>query len=656
MITIRNSLAIVLILAISAIAGLPAYARDIEQRSATHPSLLEAELPPLIPVDTFFSTRTDSWDHRISPDGTKLLWTALHDGKPSAHFRNLDSEQVTVITGERELKWVRWAKDSRHLTAWWDFDGDENYHFLLADTEEPETPFRDVTPREGVKVDFQQYFDDRPMEYLLRDNRRDRSVFDLYWLNLATGEERLVMKNPGDIMHYQTDREGNVIAVKRRLEDTSWVFEIKDGDGWRTIVEGTAEDEFWISGYPPTGANWAWAISNLGRDKQVLVKLDLKTGAETLVYEDPKADVIGVWIDETTYELLAAWSVPDYSVAKVFDASLQPIHDRLAKDGPFQLSFRSWNRDKSVFVLRINRDTTGREYFLYDKKSRSLTHLASPAIAKHSTDLSPMKPVQFAARDGTTINGYLTIPEGTDGKNLPMVLAVHGGPFWRDWWGYRDYDQFYANRGYAVLRVNYRGSTGYGRAFMQKAEKQFGKAMHTDLIDGVNWAIAEGIADPTNIAIYGRSFGGYATLTGLTQNPEVFAAGVNVVGVSDWVTAMKTFPGYWKNWMGRWHKYLGRLENPADVEDMKSRSPINFIDRITKPLLVVHGANDVRVVQEHSDRIVEAVQQKRLDVKYIVFDDEGHGITKWKNRIILAQAIEEFLAKHIGGRAEIAAP
>lgn len=461
------------------------------------------------------------------------------------------------------------------------------------------------------------------------------------------------MKNPGDIMSYHTNQAGEVIAVKRRIDDTSWSFDVRDGDDWRSIVKGGAEDEFWLENYPAVGADWAWAISNRGRDKQVAVKLNLKTGAEAIFYEDKRADVTNLWVDEVTNKPLGAWSMPDYPSRKIFDPALESAIRRISEDGKFSVSFRSWTRGKSIFTVRVNRDTTGRQMFLLNQKTGGLTHLASPAVSEHSDYLSEMKPVRFKARDGLMLNAYLTIPAGTNGKNLPMVLAVHGGPFWRDWWGYRSWDQFFANRGYAVLRVNYRGSTGYGRAFMQAAKKQFARKMHDDLIDGVNWAIKEGIADPDKVAIYGRSYGGYSTLVGLTFTPEVFAAGVNVVGVADLITALETFPAYWKNWLGRWHLYVGRIEDPEDRADMASRSPINFVDKISKPLLVVQGANDVRVVREHSDRIVAAVEKKGLDVEYIVFDDEGHAIRKWKNRMTLARAIDQFLAKHLGGRAEV---
>ena len=637
---------------LAALSG--ALAQDPRVLPATHPALAEASLPPLIPVETFFSTAQESWDHKISPDGEKLLWIALRDDKPAIHFRRLDGGPVKSIPAERPVRWAYWAYDSRHITAWWDNDGDENYHFLLADTENPDQPVRDLTPRPGVKVRFQQYFHDRPLEYLLKDNRRDRSEFDVFWLNIATGDERPVAQNPGNVYRYYTDQAGEVIAVQRRLPDTTWSLDVRDGSAWRSITRGSVEDELWIAGHPPVGATWAWAVSNLGRDRQVVVKLDLKSGAETFFYEDPEADVHGLWTDEVTYEPIVASSKPDYLRAKAFDPAIGPLLDRIGQQGPFDFFFTGWNRDKSILTATKNRDIHGKLSYLVDQQSGKLIQLAAPRITEQAESLSTMKPVRFPARDGLVLNGYLTIPEGTDGKKLPMVLAVHGGPFWRDSWGYRAMDQFLANRGYAVLRVNYRGSTGYGRAFMRAAKKQFARKMHDDLIDGVDWAIDQGIADPDKVAIYGHSYGGYATLVGLTFTPDVFAAGIDVVGVADLATAFETFPAYWKNGMARWHLYVGRVEDPADRADMDARSPINFVDRIERPLLVVQGANDVRVVREHSDRIVEAMEKKGLDVDYIVFDDEGHSIRKWKNRMTLARAMETFLARHLGGRAELA--
>ncbi|MEM7068599.1 MAG: S9 family peptidase [Pseudomonadota bacterium] len=647
-----------LALILSLIAGLllllvPVSAKDTRTLPATHPTLVNSQLPPLIELETFFSTRTESWGHRVSPDGSKLLWIALHDDKPTVHFRKISSQDVKVIKGERAVRWAYWAADSRHITGWWDNDGDENYHFLLADSENPEKPFKNTTPFDGVKIRFQQWFPDRPLEYLLSDNRRNRALFDLFWHNIATGEERLLMENPGDISYYVTDKAGDIFAIARRLNDEEVAIELADDNGdWRTLLIGGIEDHFHILGPPPVDTDWVWAISNIGRDKQVLVKYYLKTGNETVIHEDPQADVTHVSIDEETYELQAAWSAPGYNRIRFFNPDLKAVYEKYVGEEPVNFRVRSRSLDFSVMILGLNSDTSPGTSYLLDRKTDTRVHLASPAVAKHSEILSTTKPVSFVARDGMTIHGYLTIPKGTLGKNLPMVLAVHGGPFARDWWGYRDYDQFLANRGYAVLRVNYRGSTGYGRAYIAASERQIGRAMHTDLIDGVEWAIEQGVADPEKIAIYGRSYGGYSALAGLTFTPDVFAAGINIVGVADLELAYKTFPAYWKNWLNRWYKYIGHPDNPEDMAELRRYSPIHHVEKISKPLLVAQGANDVRVVREHSDLIVKAAKQNGVDVKYIVYDDEGHAIRRWKNRMDLAREIENFLAKHIGGRAE----
>ncbi len=651
---LRNILSILVLVTMMGLVAERSSSKDIQIEPATHPALVDADLPPLIPVETFFSTRTESWRHRVSPDGTKLLWIALHDGRPTVHFRHLNSEDVTIIKGKRAVRWAHWAADNRHITGWWDNDGDENFHFLLADSENPEKPFRDVTQYRSTKVRFQQWFPDKPLEYLLSDNRRDKSLFDLYWHNVGTGEERMVLQNPGDISFYQTDLSGNVIAVGRRLDDERWAFEVSDGDGgWNRMIEGGVEDTFWIVGTPPVNAKWAWAISNIARDRQVLVKYDLAKGRETVVYENPNADVTNVWIDDDTYELMAAWSSPDYNLIKIFNSELQSVYDKFASKRKTNFRVRSRSRNFDVLTISLSSDVTSDEAFLLDRRSGSLTKLAETAVARHSHNLSEMKPIRFTARDGMVLNGYLTIPNGTTGKKLPMVLAVHGGPFARDIWGFYDYDQFFANRGYAVLRVNYRGSTGYGRDYIAAANRQIGRAMHTDLIDGVNWAIEHGIADRDKIAIYGRSYGGYSALAGLTFTPEVFAAGVNIVGVADLELVYKTFPAYWRNWLNRWYKYIGHPDSPEDMAELRRYSPINHVEKITKPLFVAQGSNDVRVVKEHSDRIVEAAKRNGVDVEYVIYDDEGHQIRKWNNRMDLARKIERFLAKHIGGRMEL---
>ncbi|MCP5084345.1 MAG: S9 family peptidase [Alphaproteobacteria bacterium] len=610
----------------------------------------------MIPTEVFYTKREESWDHRVSPDGTKLLWLAMKDGQPTIHFRSLGTaEEAQTITAERRIGWAYWTNDSRHVMIWSDHTGDENYQVFVADTENLDQVPRSVTPHAGSKVRHQQKFPDRPNEYLLQQNRRDRSVFDLYRLNVLSGKEVLVARNPGDVFKYYTDQAGKVVAVKRRLPNRLWSLDVPDGDGWRSITTGGTEDKLWIEGHPLAGAGWAWAVSNIGRDRQVVVRLDLNTGDETLFYEDALADVQGLWIDEITYEPLIASSMPGYLKTKIFNPQIKAVFEQIGADGRFDFSFKSWNRDKSLLTVAITRDTQGTSNFLIDARTGKVMSLAAPQIAQYRQDLSTMVPVRFPARDGLELNGYLTLPAGTQGKQLPTILRVHGGPFARDYWGYQADDQFLANRGYAVLRVNYRGSTGFGRQFMKAAQKQFARKMHDDLIDAVNWMVEKGISDPEKVAIYGHSYGGYATLVGLTFTPDIFAAGISVVGVADLVSAFESFPSYWKNSLARWHAYVGHPENPEDRTDMASRSPINYVDRINKPMLVVHGANDVRVSRSHSDRIVAAVTKNGRAAKYIVFDDEGHNIRKQRNKMTFARALEQFLAQHLGGRAELAA-
>lgn len=615
-----------------------------------HGSSQAASPPPLIPVEAFYAGAGRTRGHRISPDGTKLLWLAPVAGRATIHFSNLDGSGVGTVPSDHPVEWVYWVDDSRHLTVWQDEGGNENFHVFLADTQHPERGLRDVTPYSGATVRYQQSFRDRPFDYLLLDNRRDRSLFDLYRLNLRTGEEALVLANPGNISRYYTDRKGRVVAVKRQLANARWSLDVPDGDGWHTIAGGAVEDKLWIKGHPPAGAGWAWAISNLGRDRQVLVKLDLATGRETPIYRAEHVNVDSIMVDPQTYELTLARSMPDHVRHEVFDSDFQPVLDRLAADGPFDFRVTARTHDGSVLSLTVSRDTSGRSSYVLDRRTGRLTRLTTPAIARYSQYLAPMRPIRFKARDGLTLNGYLTLPKGIEAHRLPMVLRVHGGPFARDDWGFAADDQFLANRGYAVLRVNYRGSTGYGRAFMRAARGEFGRRMQDDLIDAVHWAVAEGIADPRRVAIYGHSYGGYATLVGLTQTPDMFAAGISVVGVSDLATAIRTAPAYWRTGMARWHEYVGRVSDPHDLAEMADRSPITHVDNIRKPLLVVHGANDVRVVRRHSDSIVEAARGNGADVKYIVFQDEGHAVRKLPNKLTLARAMERFLAAHLGGR------
>jgi dipeptidyl aminopeptidase/acylaminoacyl peptidase len=624
---------------------------SVADEHALHPTLQKSALPELIPTEVFFRDRPTSYFHRISPDGKRLLWVTFTAGRPRIQFRSVDGGEAQTLNTRAPGALIQWARDSRRIIFLRDKDGDENHHLYVVDTERPKTPEKDLTPFDRVKVWWHQIFPDDPSHLLILMNQRDRTLFDLYRVNIETGALELIAENPGDVLQWITDVKGRTVARYRRLASGEWILEVpsEEEGKWRTLITGTFEESHSFQGHPIDGTSML-ALSNVGRDRTSLVRIDLNNGRETVLYSNPKVDLDQLWVDDETYMPIRASAWPGYWDFYYFDEEIGADVAVFQQNEPTVVRVPSADRSKTVMIVNVTTDRSGTSVYLYDRKTKTKSLLASPPIAKYAEMLSKTKPVSFRSRDGLELNGYLTIPNGTAGKNLPMVLKVHGGPWSRDVWGYDADIQFFANRGYAVLQVNYRGSVGYGKEFARGIKREFAGKAHDDLIDGVNWAIKEGVADPAKIAVYGRSYGGYATLVGLTFTPEVFAAGIDVVGVSDLVTTLKNFPPYWKLWIHRWHNFVGNPDDPKDERDLAARSPINFIDRIKRPLLVAQGANDVRVIRENSDRLVQEMKKRDLSVEYVLFDDEGHRIVKNNNRLMLAQRMEAFLSKHLGGR------
>ena len=623
-----------------------------EPTPPTHPSLVRAKLPPLIGAQAFFGQEDLGWNYKVSPDGSRLIWIERLGDRPALHVRPVAGGPAQVIAAEKPIYRAYWTWDSRHVVFYWDDEGDENYHMMVADTDAPDQAPRDVTPFDGARVWWHQSFPDDPAHMLVKINKRDPALYDFYRLNIRSGRLDLIAENPGDVINWVTDAQGEIIARFRRRDDGSWWLEAPESEpaSWRTVIEGSFNEAYETKGHSKDGTS-LWALSSLGRDKKAFVRLDLESGEEEVIYSHPEVDVEGAWIDPDTFAPLQAWSWPGYLQFHHFDQQLGRDLSLFETADPANVWVMSATRDTSLMTVRTRSDRRSSAFYLFDRSAGTKTLLAEAPINRHAAGFSVTEPISFTARDGLPLHGYLTIPSGTDGRNLPMVLRVHGGPWSRDRWAYSAHDQFLANRGYAVLRINYRGSTGYGRAFLERAHRQFARKMHDDLIDGVDWAIAKGIADPDKIAIFGYSYGGYASLVGLTFTPEVFAAGINIVGVSDLVRTLETFPPYWRQWLHRWRDYVGDPEDPEDRADMASRSPINFVERIARPLLMAQGANDVRVIRENSDRIAAAMEAAGLPFEYIVFDDEGHSFRKWRNNVLLARRIEAFLAEHLGGRA-----
>jgi len=618
-----------------------------------HPSLRNAHLPDLIPLRKFFINVDTNFGYQVSPDAKKIAWIAVKNRRLTIHFRTIGKDDVRTINtySPRNIYGLAWVQDSRRMLYWQDQEGNENYHIYLVDTDRPDQKPIDITPFSDTRARIHQIIRSDPENILISHNQRDKTVFDLYRVNLNSRKQTLIAQNPGDVLSWITDQEGKLRARIRKGTAQERILEVfhHPHNRWTKVITWGLEDSVGFLSFTPDNKGM-WMKSNRGRDRISLVRLDLETGKEILIYEDPRVDLGPVIISYLTKEPLIAFSYPDYPTYHLFDPKLEPDFDLFKEQEPVGLNLMSSDNEERLLTLTVYSDK-GADYYLYNRDTREKVLLNRNPIAAYAYSLSTVRPISFKSRDGLTLHGYLTLPQGSSGKRLPTVLLVHGGPWRRDYWGYRDTVQFLANRGYAVLQINYRGSIGYGRDFKQAAVGEFAGKMHTDLIDGVRWAIKEGIADPQRVGIFGYSYGGYATLVGLTFTPDTFACGVDVFGISNLVSFSESVPKYWRPWMPFWYKYVGNPKNPQDRRRMEAKSPLFRVAQIKRPLLIAQGANDVRVRQQESDQIVSTLREAGKEVEYLLFPDEGHGFRNWKNRLVFNRKMEDFLAKHLGGRS-----
>ncbi|UCD81870.1 MAG: S9 family peptidase, partial [Desulfobacterales bacterium] len=541
-----------------------------------HPSLQQADLPDLIPVRKFFLSGKSNSDYKVSPDGKKLAWFAPKKFRRTILFKTIGENDTKAIDthSRRSIYNHHWLQDSRRLLYMQDQEGNENHHIYLVDTMHPNQEPVNLTPFTDTRAGIHQIIRSDPDHILIVHNRRDKTVFDLYRINLKDYRHTMLAQNPGDVVAWITDPEGDLRARVRKIQTETLVLELYDPlqQTCKALINWDFNDSVRILGFTPDD-HGMWLLSNRGRDRVCLVRLDLETGKEHIIYEDPEVDVEGVVISDLTKEPILAFSYPDYPKMHFFDSKLEAEFRDLDQKKPVGFSFKSMDIKERRFTYSLYSDK-GVEHYLFDRDTAEKRLLGKSPIAKYADALSTVQPVSLKSRDGFDLHGYLALPHGTSGQRLPMVLLVHGGPWNRDWWGYNSIVQFLVNRGYAVLQINYRGSRGYGRAFMEAAVDEFAGKMHTDLIDGVQWAIAKGIADPDRIAIAGGSYGGYATLVGLTFTPDTFACGVDVFGPSNLVSLLENFPEYWKPWMPFWYKYVGNPANPEDRRKMEAKSPL----------------------------------------------------------------------------------
>ncbi len=625
-----------------------------------------AEPPPLIPREVLMGTPIRE-NPAISPDGTRLAFTAPNEsGTPNIWIQPLDgsADPDMLTSDENQGVWgFEWAHDGNHILYIQDREGDENWHLFAVDITTREV--RDLTPYDGVRASNILTDPNHPDVVLVGLNLRDRRFTDMHRVILSTGDVTMEAEDPGDVTEWVTDNAFRIrAAVALDSGNSDTVIRVRDtGDApWREIVRWPLPETGSVLyqkvlGFTPDGAS-LYVQSPQDSEMTRLVVMDADDGTVSRVLaEDPKMDIWNTWWvpqvvrHPTTHAIQAVgfcYLTPEW---RVLDEAIREDFEVLSDQGNGRF-FKVMGRDHAdtLWMIQYYADISPDAYALYDRTTKTLTPLfeSRPELAEYT--LAPTRPVVIPSRDGLDLPSYLTLPVGVEPRNLPLVLVPHGGPWARDDWEFDPWVQLLANRGYAALQVNFRGSVGYGKSFINAATGEWGGAMQNDLTDAVQWLVQEGIADPERVGIMGASYGGYATLAGITFTPEVYRCAVAMVAPSNLRTLFESFPPYWGVRKKRWVWRVGPVEtDPAFNERV---SPLYHVERIEAPLLISHGANDPRVKLSESEAIVSAMQKKDLEVTFVVYPDEGHGLGRTPNLLDFMGRTEEFLQEHLGGRKE----
>lgn len=617
---------------------------------------------PLIPRQVLFGN-PDKTQARLSPDGTQLSYIAPWQGVLNVWVGPVvdpaAAKPVTNDTG-RGIRFYNWAYTNQHIVYGQDKGGDENWRLYSVDL--ANGAISDLTPVDGVQARIEKISPTAPTEILISLNERNPQLHDLYIVNLKTTERRLVLENPG-FLSFVTDEDYTVRLATRMTPDggSEWLKPTATGD-WLVFEQIDMEDTMTTAplGLAKTG-DTLYLVDSRGRDTAALVALQLASGEKHTLSTDPKADADGFLIHPTRKQIQAVaytyerkrWEILDEAIA----ADIAFLHT--VADGELDVLDRTL--DDQQWIVAYTMDNGPVHYYRYDRAQKQAIFLFTNRSALENLPLAKMHPVVIKARDHLNLVSYYTLPVGSERSGagivrpvepLAMILFVHGGPWGRDFWGYNSIHQWLANRGYAVLSVNFRASTGFGKAFTNAGNLAWGAEMHHDLLDAVQWAVQAGIADPDRIAIMGGSYGGYATLAGLTFTPDVFACGVDIVGPSNLVTLLETIPAYWTPMLKMLTTRVGDPSTDAGLALLKARSPLTYADRIQRPLLIGQGANDPRVKQAEADQIVQAMQAKNIPVTYVLYPDEGHGFARPENNLSFFAVTEAFLAQHLEERYE----
>jgi len=610
--------------------------------------------PPLYPLKDFFRN-PDRGFFRLSDDGKTLGFmqpVALDDHPPrmNIHVQALqDGRPVGAprrLTGEtaRDISNFFW-KGADIVLYQKDFGGDENFHVLAVNAHTGAA--HDLTPYPGVRAGIEDDLPDDPDHVLISHNQRDPQVFDVYRVNVRTGAAVLVAQNPGNVVGWQTDHAGKVrAALTSDGLETTLLYRDDEGAPFRPLI--TTDYRTTVSpAFFTFDDRKFYALSNRGRDTLALVIIDpAAPDADELVYATDQVDLDAAGYSRKRRVLTLAAYQTDKPRRHYFDAHTEALYRQLETLLPgYDVALQGWNRDEDTFIVAAYNDRTPGARYLFQSVTGALHKLADINPSIPEADMAPVRPIQYTSRDGLIIHGYLTLPAGREPRGLPCIVNPHGGPWARDGWGYNPEIQYLANRGFCVLQMNFRGSTGYGRRFWEAGFGQWGLAMQDDITDGVRWLIDQGIADPARIGIYGGSYGGYATLAGIAFTPDLYAAAVDYVGVSNLFTFMNTIPPYWKPLLAKMHDMVGHPER--DRERLAATSPALHVNRIRTPLLIAQGAQDPRVNKAESDQVVQALRERGVEVEYLVKDNEGHGFHNDENKFEFYAAMEAFFVEHL---------
>ncbi len=606
---------------------------------------------PLIPREVLFGN-PERTRPQLAPDGKRLAWLQPDKGVLQIWVQTLGKEDAAPVSADcqRPIRRFRWVQDSRTIVYLQDVKGDENWHAFSVDLASKQV--RDLTPFDGVRAGIVADSPRRPNELLVEMNLQDRSRMDVYRVDLRTGAVVLDTRNPGTVTDWAATDDLVIKAGVASLPDGGEELLVRDSakGAWRALTRVGPDDRLELLDLTADGKS-VFYVTSAGAETGRVVQRALAGGPEKVLASNAEVDPSDVSVHPTRHVIegvmfepgLPVWTLLDPTVKKDFD-----VFPHIARGFP---EIVSRDRADRTWILAF-RDAQGpTRYFSFDRTSLQGTFLFADRPKLESAGLPEMKPVQFPARDGLPLHGYLTRPVGATAAG-PMVLFVHGGPWGRDRWRFDPYAQWLANRGYVVLQVNFRASAGYGRKFLNAGNRQWGKAMQTDLLDAVDWAVKEGVAEKGRVAIMGGSYGGYATLAAAAFTPDAFRCGVDIVGPSNLFTLLKSVPPYWKPMRAMFDRRIGNPDDPADKALLESESPLFSADKIRMPLLIGQGANDPRVKQAESEQIVAALEKRGLGVTYVVYPDEGHGFARPENTMDFNARSEAFLAQYLGGRSE----